>query len=35
VKRSATVTVTAVPLEWYFVADGAVASWEHKFDSRK
>jgi rhamnogalacturonan endolyase len=35
VKRSATVTVTAVPLEWYYIAPGAVSSWEHEFDSRK
>jgi len=35
VKRSATVTVTAVPLEWYYVAPGAVSSWEHEFDSHK
>jgi len=35
VKRSSTVTVTAVPLEWYYIAPGAVSSWEHEFDSRK
>jgi rhamnogalacturonan endolyase len=35
VHRSTTVTVTAVPLEWYFIAEGATASWEYRFDGRK
>jgi len=35
VHRPTTVTVTAVPLEWYFIAEGAAASWEHRFDGRK
>ena len=35
VKRSQTVTVTAVATEWYFIAPGAVASWEHTFSTRK
>jgi len=29
------VKVTAVPLEWYFIAEGATSSWEHKFSDRK
>jgi rhamnogalacturonan endolyase len=35
VSRSTTVTVTAVPLEWYFIAPGATSTWEHKFNTRK
>jgi len=35
VNRSTTVKVTAVPLEWYFIADGATSTWEHKFSDRK
>jgi rhamnogalacturonan endolyase len=35
VKRAQTVTVTAVPTEWYFVAPGATSSWEHTFSARK
>jgi rhamnogalacturonan endolyase len=35
VSRATTVTVTAVPLEWYFVATGATATWEHRFSDRK
>jgi len=35
VNRATTVKVTAVPLEWYFIADGATSTWEHKFSDRK
>jgi rhamnogalacturonan endolyase len=35
VSRATTVTVTAVPLEWYYVATGATATWEHRFSDRK
>jgi len=35
VTRSTTVTVTAVATEWYYIADGATASWTHRFVSRK
>jgi len=35
VTHSTTIKVAAVPLEWYFVAPGATASWEHRFSGRK
>jgi rhamnogalacturonan endolyase len=35
VHRAETVTVTAVPLEWYGIAEGAQSVWEYTFTGRK